>query len=538
MSDPVSAELAALQAAADQARAVFKNSEAESLYAQALGLGSLAPELEYDLLAGRAECSGRLGHLKAQRVDLARMLRIAEQLGDVPRQVKALNAQGRQSFWLGTISDQLPSIEHALALARQVGDPLLQAESLLVLTYQSNASESEAAAAEALRLYQEQGDLVGQAECVWRIANRAFERGQVEEAQAQGRQALALARQSGDRTVEAVVLLIVGNMSGDAAHARAYHEQALALATAIGDRRLQTLLYSNLCFANMRLGLYHKAQRFGEQAVQNARDIGATGQMMAGLDNLALCYPDDPRRAAELFRESHTLAQAAGASPLAALTTLHLGRLALAQGKLDEARVEFEAARDALAGFDNRRMQADHALALAWLGMASLAEGDWEAADRLTADALSGLTEAGNATDEAPPQDVYWCRWQVLRDPAAPPAAAAQIGPLLDAARQLVLEGIATLSDAGLRRNYLNKVRINRELLLAWDAFQAQPKPQAPRAQRRCQENDGQEDGAQDRPRQSGPGRQFARAVPAPAGPGRAPQRTKRPGHAARLCGR
>jgi len=35
------------------------------------------------------------------------------------------------------------------------------------------------------------------------------------------------------------------------------------------------------------------------------------------------------------------------------------------------------------------------------------------------------------SSNEFAPTDIYWCRWQVLSAPAAPPEAAAQIGALL-----------------------------------------------------------------------------------------------------------
>ena len=40
----------------------------------------------------------------------------------------------------------------------------------------------------------------------------------------------------------------------------------------------------------------------------------------------------------------------------------------------------------------------------------------------------------------------------------------------LDAAYVLLLEGIATLSDEGLRRSYLNKIETHRAIVTAWIA--------------------------------------------------------------------
>src|SRR5579859_1658445 len=480
MSELVSEELSALQAAADQARARYDHAAAVALYTEALNLGPLSHALEFDLLASRAESLGLLGKLQAEQADLERMLRLAEAAGDVARQARALTQQVLHSFWVGGPRQELPRAERALALARQAGDAALEAESQIglstILAEQGNVNAAGAAAAEALRLYRARGDLAGQSDSLWHLANYSLKTGQAAEAEARGQQALALARQSGDRTAEMTPLTILANMSRDLARARSYAEQALALALAVGNRKMQTRLQSNLCYFHASLGLYGKGRQYGELAVQNARDSGALPELCVCLDNLGLCYFDEPFRASALFGESRALARELGNRLLAGVTSLNLGRLALADGRLAEARAELQAARAALADGDDSQSRANDAAALACLGLVSLAEGDAAAADRQTARAVADLAKAGNPSDEYRPQVVLWCRWQVLVARGAP---AAKIGPLLEAARQFVLDGIASLSDPGLRRNYLNKIAYNRELMLAWDGYQARPKTTA-----------------------------------------------------------
>ncbi len=71
------------------------------------------------------------------------------------------------------------------------------------------------------------------------------------------------------------------------------------------------------------------------------------------------------------------------------------------------------------------------------------------------------------------PQEVWWWRFQAL---SAKVASLSMINPqledeawqALDRAREVMLGDIASLQDAGLRRNYLNKVLINREIVQAW----------------------------------------------------------------------
>ncbi|HRV94412.1 MAG TPA: GAF domain-containing protein, partial [Anaerolineae bacterium] len=155
--------------------------------------------------------------------------------------------------------------------------------------------------------------------------------------------------------------------------------------------------------------------------------------------------------------------------------SLGLGRVALARQQPTGAHKLLQQAVDLFAELD---IPADQAAALAWLGAAYLALGDWPAAHRSTLEAIELLKVAGDASPEFPPQDIWWLYYRVLR--AAPPPASSQndtgLGLIpddrlwtdLDQARQIMLAGIATISDEGLRRNYLNKVQINHDLVIEW----------------------------------------------------------------------
>jgi PAS domain-containing protein len=110
------------------------------------------------------------------------------------------------------------------------------------------------------------------------------------------------------------------------------------------------------------------------------------------------------------------------------------------------------------------------ATALAWLGAAHLARGEWGAADGCTAEAVAQLQAAGQSYDY-PSHDVWWWRYRAL---AATPERAAdgdlddEMWNVLQRARAVMLDDVATLSDVGMRRNYLNKVAINREIVAEW----------------------------------------------------------------------
>ncbi|MCK4978406.1 MAG: GAF domain-containing protein, partial [Anaerolineales bacterium] len=115
---------------------------------------------------------------------------------------------------------------------------------------------------------------------------------------------------------------------------------------------------------------------------------------------------------------------------------------------------------------------ANLAAAQAWQGAVHLELGDWQEAYGYTSEAISSLNTVGDVIDEYPPQDVYWLHYQVLTSSQSSQYEKVKEGEIwhtLDRAHELVFANIASLSDAGLRRNHLNKITINRQILLEWN---------------------------------------------------------------------
>jgi GAF domain-containing protein/CheY-like chemotaxis protein/HPt (histidine-containing phosphotransfer) domain-containing protein/tetratricopeptide (TPR) repeat protein len=494
MSEFVSEELSALQSAADQARARYDHAAAVALYSQAIDLAraelesQASPALRLafgasdlypfllDFLLRRAQANAYMDNTPAQLADLAEVARLAEAAGDQPRLARALIEQIYPTSLLSLFAAAQALAERAQAVAREMGERVLEAEALVNQSQaQVQGGDSRASfktAQQALKMSREIGFRWGEAFGLGRVGVGTARAGQPEAGREMLAQALAMAREIGDPVLEGHALTYMTLIAVDLAQARNYGEQALAIYKSINHLRFQGQAYNILSVAYGILGLFDKARDYAERAVAIVRRFNPTAAATDYLDTLARSLLDQPARARAIYLETLALSQPGEL----AIPYAHagLGRIALVEDHWDEARAELALAR---ANLEALGIAPDVAAMNAWLGMASLAEGDWAAADRLTAGAVAQLEALANRSTEFMPQDIYWCRWQVLRAPTAPPEAAAQIGALLDAAHQVVLVGIASLSDAGLRRNYLNKVRVNRDLLLAWEAFHALPKP-------------------------------------------------------------
>ena len=142
-----------------------------------------------------------------------------------------------------------------------------------------------------------------------------------------------------------------------------------------------------------------------------------------------------------------------------------LGRVMLARGLPEKAvepiSIAVEIQKDrTLLGFLHT--------SLAWLGAAHLASGHYVKAEQASSQAVEQLIATG--AGEYPPQEIWWLRFQVLnsRFSASNQVLTDKAHHALHRAYGVMMDNIADLSDEGLRRNYLNKVDINRNILKFW----------------------------------------------------------------------
>jgi PAS domain S-box-containing protein len=462
-----------LQAAATQAQAAFQWQEAISLYSQALAQQEVPPTKAYDLVDGRATCYRQVGDFPAAEADLEALTRLARELGDTPREIQATNQQADLQVRQGRLAEAQEAADLALSLARQAADLAaqtrrkLEADCLVALgeiherlgEWASSKEHSQ----QALDLYLELGNPAGEARARRQLGGVYSRIGRADEGQAQLERALELYCHLEDREGEGNTLNQLGLAASDRAQRRACYEQALAIFEALGNRERQAIMLNNLAGVYKWLGLYRQAQEYAEQAVQIAREaekglillysLGSLGEAFLGLG--------DTKRAASLLFEARALAQEVGDRWVEAVYWLDLGRVALAAGEPFKAVDHFHESARMFGELE----ALEEATALAWLGAAYLAQDKREAARKVTAQAVALVKAAGTAGREYPPQEVWWRRYEALADDEGVQNEAWQA---LERAREEMLDGIVSLSDEGLRRNYFNKVETNQEIIEAW----------------------------------------------------------------------
>ena len=430
------------------------------------------PTLKYDLLAGREACYGMIGDRTAQAKDLDELESLVQEMGDIPRRIEVATRQTRLANLLGQSPRAMQSSQLIVELARQTGDQRLEAGGLQALgeTYYQlgHYEETLNCHKQALKLYVEIGDRYGEAQNL-RLGGRACSRlGRLTEAIEYQEKALEIYRELGDPRGEAGALTSLGVIATDYARGRNYHEQALAIRKRIGDRAGQATSYNNLAVIHWSLGLYSRARDYMNQALEiaiNQQDRFSLTHYYETLGRILLDL-DEYEEAEKVLQEGLRLAAEIGDRWSETLYYFMLGRVALARGQYTKAIELNQKSHEGLLGENAPEL----ASVLAWRGVTHLALGDWQAARARTSEAVE-IVDRLHTGGDYPPQDVYWLHYQVLRaDPVKKPKAPLddKSWEALQKARQAVLSGIATLSDEGLRRNYLNKVRINHDILIEW----------------------------------------------------------------------
>ncbi len=498
-----------LRRAGEQAAARFANEEAVNHFSRAL---DLTPEDDlaerYALLLAREKVYDLQGARQAQLRDLAALEALAEALDDnrkqaevalcrahyaeatsdystaiaaaqaaiglaqaapdVHREAAGYLQWGRALWHQGDYEAARTQLEQALALAGNGRLRSVEADCLsnlgIISWYQGDYAEGRAYFEQALLFKQEINDRRGEGHVLNNLAGVSYEQGNLAQALAYQEQALRIYRQTGYRRGEGMALCNLGVFlaeQGDYAAAEAYQEQALAIYREINDREGEAAALINLGIVSLYQGDYAEGRAYQEQSLRISRETGDRRGEVEGLVYLSLlCHHlGDDEAAQRHGQEALEIAQDISDRRNRSHALTHLGHALAGLARLEEATAAYQ---QALA---LRRESGEHHRAMESLaGMAriSLAQGDLILALSQVEEIMSYLeTSALDGMDE--PLRVYLTCYRVLR--------ANQDGrarSILTTAYHLLQERAARISDAQMRRLFLENVTAHQELVSEW----------------------------------------------------------------------
>ena len=224
-------------------------------------------------------------------------LKIARKIGDRRGEGNRLGNLGNAYSALGETKKAINYYEQALKIDREIGDRRGEGADLGNLgNAYSDLGETKKAIdyhEQALKIDREIGNRRGEGKRLGNLGSAYYYLGETKKAIDYYEQALKIDREIGDRRGEGADLGNLGlaySTLGDAKKAINYYEHALKIAREIGDRRGEGNQLGNLGLAYYYLGETKKAIDYYEQALKIAREIGDRSGEGNRLGNLGLAY--------------------------------------------------------------------------------------------------------------------------------------------------------------------------------------------------------------------------------------------------------
>jgi GAF domain-containing protein/CheY-like chemotaxis protein len=446
-----------------------QHGEAIKLASAGLAEPGFGTEHQLDLLDLRAESFIAQGDLERASVDAAAMLDCADGAKTAAFKAQAHNREALVRLRKGEFKAAVAAANAALKVARQSKRAPLEAMSMFRLAeacFRSRADLELAArhAQRAAKLFHALRRPAFEGRALWVLSAVRSSQGRAAESAQAANAALALCRQAGDLYGAGNALnMLVFNEADLATQLKLLH-QALADFEAAGYVERQAVITHNLGIAYKDLGLYRRARRLMLKAGAIYRRTGSRAGLGTSLGTLAetetaMGHFDSAR---SYLEEMAAMAEALDEPLITASVPVLKGRLALVEGDAVAALRHFEHAEQLTRGSE---LAATEISALSGIGQAFLALGKARPALAATRRATE-LHRAHDlaALDAMSPTLLWWTYSRALQ--ANKQAPAARKG--LETAYQFLRQGIGSLSDEGLRRNYLNKIAAHREIVHAW----------------------------------------------------------------------
>jgi signal transduction histidine kinase/CheY-like chemotaxis protein/tetratricopeptide (TPR) repeat protein len=460
-----------LHQAAEQARAAAAHDQAIALYTQALAQPDIPWAAASAARLARARSWIMLGDIAALDRDLTALAAQAAELGDLATQAAALAVLATGLRPAGAITRGLQLCVQAHMVASQAKRPDLEIDALFVQAlYQVELGEFSAAqrAVDRVTTLVTPDNLVGQTQLALMRGFHALRTGNHQQAVADGERALYLAHSTGNRYWIALALNLQAISEPDLTRRGLLLEEAQNAFAEIGDRVTETMMRVNLGQWLVTFGQYTQASADAQQHLQDAQPAHMEMPRIYAIQTLALALLElgDYVAARAWLEDGRRQAHAAGIRVIEHIMLNGLATLELYQGRPQQA---IELWQESVQQWPEASAHSQ-AERLAGQALASRLCGDAVTAVRLAQAATDSLTPDDFGNPEQFYEGTYWWCYLALTPDAVAPDAALTVEQwrCLEVGIQALLAPLGSLSDAGLRRNYLHRMQHRRQLIVEW----------------------------------------------------------------------
>lgn len=461
--------------AGEQAAAQYANEEAARYLSRALALIAEGDgDGRYKLLSAREAVYDRLGLREAQEKELADLAALTASLDDHAKQAQV---NLRRAFYARAISQHpqaLALIEQAIAFAKSAEDITVEIQSYQlwgsILWQQGEYRLARLKQEQALNLAQTTGDQAQAAQSLYNLGVVYYHEANFVTAQANFQEAQDIYQELDNQRGLVSCLIMSGsikNRAGQYTAAQEKYERALTLCRAIGWRPGETFILSNLGNNYFDLGDYETAQRRHEQISLLCQALGDQEGEAVSQDTLGLTAQrlGDGAAAQVYYQKALTIQQDIGDRYGEAFTLTHWGYMLVDLGDWETAQTRFNQALALRRELGEEALAQDDLVGLAYV---ALAQNDLTAALAYAEDVLAWIEIRGVEGIEFPVQ-VYLICYRVLRAATSPSRAQT----VLRQGYSLLQQRAGAIQDDHLRRQFLENVPFNREIIAAWEQMQS-----------------------------------------------------------------
>jgi PAS domain S-box-containing protein len=460
-----------MQQAADRLRQGAAHEQAIDLYTQALSYRDV-PWTEYCAMTlARADSRQMLGETAAMDADLTALADQAAKRGDYATRATALTELAMALRISGELERSISLSSQAIEAAEKTGRASLKAEALCALGITlTEAGDFSAAqeilnAVEALELRLEDGLAVIKTNYL--MTHYYGRQGDLPKSWQASEQGLKLARDLEQRNWEGVFLNSMSLSTTDLALNGSLKEQSLAAFEAVGNRPRQAMLYTNISMWLSTLGLYQRSVEVARKSLAMNQAMNQVGSAVYDLQNLGMALAETGvlQEAVEYLDESLVLSRKSSNRWMEGNLFLIRSIIFIYQGNSQQAVEDLRMA-EALIEDDSALGKANlHA----YLAIATLLAGDAVEARQQAAQAEAWITPAEfGHTDILPDELLWWCYRALTPEADEAKFISDDAWRALDLGRQALLVPVENMSDAGLRRGYLHRVRFRRLMIREW----------------------------------------------------------------------
>jgi PAS domain S-box-containing protein len=460
-----------LQQSADQLKLAAAHRQAILIYSQALTQPYVPWEAYCAMVLARAESYLMLGETSNHDNELTALAEQAEKRGDFEVQARALTELVISLRQSGDLEHGLLLGRKAIQAAEKTGHAGMQVEALcamgLIQVEMGDivSAQENLQAAEGLLLALQ--DASAQIKVLYLKSFNLSRSGYLEESLKIAEQGLQLARDTNQHNWEGIFLNINALAYKDLALQGSFFEQSLAAFQAIGNHPRQATQLMNISSWLVNLGLYERAVEFARRSLQMTQEMHLEGSTIYALQSVGIILGEigELQEALTHFEKAVAMAVKTNSHWMTANLEILMALFLIYQGSPEGALAQLHAAEKGLEGPSHLVM----ANLLAYQAISYSLVGEHSKSCQQAEQVLALITPEDFGITEVFADELYWWCYRVFSSAGlSAQSISEQAWQALDLGRQAMLVPVENMSDAGLRRGYMHRVRFRRLLVQEW----------------------------------------------------------------------